>query len=79
MIKEGSLPHNRCYPIKGPKRRADYESTVKERIYRSYFFAVQKSYLEINVRDVLKLFKYLSESLWGEVWILFPIGNRELL
>jgi hypothetical protein len=45
MIKEGSLPHNRYYPIKGPKRRAHYESTVKERIYRSYFFAVQKSYL----------------------------------
>ena len=50
------------------------------RIYLSDFYVKHKfSFGGINVRDVLKLFKYLSESLWGQVWILFPIGNRELL
>jgi len=43
MIEKGSLTHNRCYPIKGAKRRADYESTIKKRICRSHFFTVQKS------------------------------------
>jgi hypothetical protein len=28
------LTHNGCYPIKKPKRRADYESTIEKRIYR---------------------------------------------
>jgi len=36
MIEKGSLTHNRCYPITGPQRSAAYESTVKERIYRTH-------------------------------------------
>ncbi len=43
MIKKGSLTHNGCYPIRGPKRRTDYESTIKKGVYRSHFFTVKKA------------------------------------
>jgi hypothetical protein len=47
--------------------------------YVKHKFSFGEINIRTNVRDVRKLFKYLSESLWGEVWILFPIGNHELL
>jgi hypothetical protein len=49
-----------CLPVFGQR--------LVHRIYLSDFYVKHKfSFGGINVRDVLKLFKYLSESLWGEV------------
>jgi hypothetical protein len=62
----------RCLPVFG--------HFLVQRIHLSDFYVKHKfPFGGINVRDVLKLFKYLLELLWGQVWILFPTGNRELL
>ncbi len=62
MTETGSLTHNGCYPIKGPQRRANYESTVKKRIYRSDFFTVQKSFLSRKNDHPRRILCYLRIS-----------------
>jgi len=44
MTKKGSLTHNGCYLIKGPQRRADYESTIKQKknISKRFFYGTKK-------------------------------------
>ena len=55
----------RCLPVFG--------HSLVHRIYLSDFYVKRKfSFGETSVRDVLKLFKYLSESLWGGGLDLLP-------